>query len=99
MAITVRPPPPIPAITRPRIIVHWAWARPQIMLPAAKITLENINPDFRENMSVRRPARGWQAALEIKYAVASQDSRERELNEDDIGPVKVATTVMSIQLD
>lgn len=49
-------------------------------------------------MSVRRPARGWQAALEIKYAVASQDSRDRDLNEDEIGPVKVATTVMSIPL-
>jgi hypothetical protein len=63
--------------------------------PIAKTTFEKISPAFRENMSVKRPERGWQAALDIKYAVASQESSDRELKEEDMGPVRVATIVLS----
>lgn len=46
-------------------------------------------------MSVRRPLRGWKAALEIRYEVASQERSEKELKDEEIGAVRVATMVVS----
>jgi hypothetical protein len=46
-------------------------------------------------MSVNRPLRGWQAALEIRYEVASHESSEKELKEEEIGAERVATIVES----
>jgi hypothetical protein len=46
-------------------------------------------------MSVRRPLSGWKAAFEIRYDVASQDRREKELKEEEMGAVRVATMVVS----
>jgi hypothetical protein len=34
--------------------------------------------------------------LEIRYDVASQESREKELNDDEMGAVRVATIVVSV---
>jgi len=44
-------------------------------------------------MSVNRPESGWQAALAIRYADASQERRESELKEVEIGALRVAMTV------
>jgi hypothetical protein len=93
--IAVRPPPPTPATTRPRMITHCALARPQIKLPRAKKTLENTSPQRREYISVNRPLRGWQAALEIRYEVASHESSENELKDEEMGAESVATIVVS----
>jgi hypothetical protein len=41
-------------------------AIPHINVPSPKKTLEKRRPLRREKMSVRRPARGWQAALAIR---------------------------------
>lgn len=49
-------------------------------------------------MSVRRPLSGWNAAFEIRYDVASQDRREKELKEEEMGAVRVATMVVSAGL-
>jgi hypothetical protein len=46
-------------------------------------------------MSVNFPARGWHAALAIKYADANQESKLSDLNSDDIGVVSVAMIVVS----
>jgi len=46
-------------------------------------------------MSVSRPDIGWQAALAIRYEEASQERRERELKDVDIGAESVAITVLS----
>lgn len=56
--IAVMPPPPIPATTRPKIIIHCVLARPQIRFPRAKDTVQNISPVFLDKMSVRRPLMG-----------------------------------------
>ena len=61
-----RPPPPIPAITRPKIMTHSLVARPHMRLPAAKKTLEKMSPVLRDKISVNRPLRGWRAALAMK---------------------------------
>jgi hypothetical protein len=63
--------------------------------PAPKKTLEKINPLRREKISVNFPARGWHAALAIRYADASQESRLSDLNSDDMGVVRVAMMVVS----
>lgn len=34
--------------------------------------------------------------MEIRYEVASQESREKELNDDEMGAVRVATIVVSV---
>lgn len=57
--------------------------------------LEKISPVRRESMSVRRPLRGWRAALAIKYAEASHERRESELKEVEIGALRVAIIVES----
>jgi len=44
-------------------------------------------------MSVNRPESGWQAALAIRYADASQERRESELKDVEIGALRVAITV------
>ena len=46
-------------------------------------------------MSVNRPLSGWNAAFEIRYDVASQERREKELKDEEMGAVKVATMVVS----
>lgn len=46
-------------------------------------------------MSVKRPLRGWRAALAIKYAEASHERRESELKEVEIGALRVAIIVES----
>ena len=46
-------------------------------------------------MSVSRPLSGWRAALAMKYAEASQESRDNELKDADIGADKVAMIVES----
>lgn len=46
-------------------------------------------------MSVNRPLKGWKAAFEIRYEVASQDSSEKELKDEEMGAVNVATMVVS----
>ena len=89
------PPPPTPAITRPAMIVGALGAKPQMRVPIAKKTLLNIRPYLREKMSVNLPDNGWQAALAIRYPVASQESRESESKLDEMGAVRVATTVVS----
>ncbi len=95
MLIAVKPPPPMPATTRPRMMTHSSCARPQIRFPRAKKTFEKIRPVRLERISVRRPLRGWRAALAMRYADASQESRDRELNDVDIGAERVAIIVES----
>lgn len=73
-------------------------AKPHIKLPTAKKTLENIRPVRREKISVNRPLSGWEAALAIRYPVANHERSENEWNEDEIGPVSVATTVVSSRI-
>ncbi len=90
-----KPPPPIPAMTRPKIMTHSLVARPQMRLPAAKNKLEKIRPVRRDSMSVSRPLSGCRAALAMKYEEASQESRDKELKEADIGADKVAMIVES----
>lgn len=41
---------------------------------------------------------GWRAALAMRYAVASQENRVKELKESDIGVERVATIVESIHI-
>ena len=77
------------------MIVGALGAKPQMRVPIAKKTLLNISPYLREKMSVNLPDNGWQAALAIRYPVASQESRESESKLDEIGAVRVATTVVS----
>lgn len=89
------PPPPIPAMTRPAIILHSDVARPQMRVPAAKRILEATSPVLRLNISVSRPERGWQAAFAMRYADASQERRERDWKEVEMGAARVATIVES----
>lgn len=49
-------------------------------------------------MSVNRPLSGWQAALEIRYEVASQESSEKELKDEEMGAERVATIVVSMRI-
>jgi hypothetical protein len=49
-------------------------------------------------MSVNRPLRGWQAALEIRYELASHESREKEWKDEEIGADRVATIVESVRM-
>ena len=56
---------------------------------------EKIKPVRLDKISVRRPLRGCRAALAIRYADASQESRDKELNEVDIGAESVAMIVES----
>ncbi len=77
------------------MIVGALGAKPQMRVPIAKKTLLNIRPYLREKMSVNLPDNGWQAALAIRYPVASQASRESESKLDEMGAVRVATTVVS----
>ncbi|KAL9604629.1 MAG: hypothetical protein Q9219_000349 [cf. Caloplaca sp. 3 TL-2023] len=93
--IAVRPPPPIPAMTRPNIMDHSSWARPQMRFPAAKKTFEKTSPALLPRMSVKRPLRGWSAALAIRYADASHESREREWKDAEMGAESVAMMVES----
>lgn len=46
-------------------------------------------------MSVNRPLSGWKAAFETRYDVASQERREKELKDEEMGAVRVATMVVS----
>jgi hypothetical protein len=52
------PPPPIPAITRPAIIIPALVDSPHISVPTPKKMLLNSSPARREKMSVNLPARG-----------------------------------------
>ncbi|KAK1760677.1 hypothetical protein QBC47DRAFT_367879 [Echria macrotheca] len=72
------------------MIVHSSRASPQIRLPAANMTLLNTSPGPRPKMSVSRPESGWQLALAIRYAVASQDISVSDWNSDEIGAESVA---------
>jgi hypothetical protein len=47
-------------------MLHSERASPQRRFPAAKSRLERTRPVRREKMSVRRPERGWQAALAMR---------------------------------
>lgn len=93
--MAVKPPPPIPATTRPRIITDSVLARPQMRFPAAKKTLEKRSPFLRPKMSVSLPLRGCRAAFAMKYADASQDNRDKESKEVEIGADSVAIIVES----
>lgn len=95
MLIAVKPPPPMPATTRPTMMTHSSCARPHIRFPRAKKTFEKIRPVRLDRISVRRPLSGWRAALAIRYADASQESRDSELNDVDIGAERVAIIVES----
>jgi hypothetical protein len=64
-------------------------------VPTAKKTLLKISPHRREKMSVSFPDNGWHAELAIKYPVASHESKESDSNSDEMGPDRVATTVVS----
>ena len=66
VVMQLRPPPPIPATTRPAIMTGADGARPQIRVPRAKNRLENRRPVRREKMSVSFPESGWQAELAIR---------------------------------
>ena len=93
--MAINPPPPIPATTRPAIMLHSDVARPHIRFPAAKKTLLKKSPVRREKISVKRPERGWQAELAMRYADASQERRESELKESEMGAESVAIMVAS----
>lgn len=56
---------------------------------------EKMSPARLEKMSVNRPARGWRAALAMRYAEASQDRSVKELNDVEMGADSVAMTVES----
>ncbi|QBZ58003.1 hypothetical protein PoMZ_02942 [Pyricularia oryzae] len=84
------PPPPMPATTRPRIIISPVCARPQIRLPAANMMLLKTRPGPRPKRSVMRPEMGWKAALAI-----SHDMRLSDLNSLEICPERVANIVPS----
>ena len=64
-------------------------------LPAAKKTFEMTRPVRRPKMSVSRPLRGCSAAFAIRYAEASHEKRVNELNESEMGLLRVAMTVES----
>lgn len=70
-------------------------AKPQINVPAPKSIFETTRPVRLENMSVRRPLSGCIAAFAMRYALASHDSKVKELNEFEIGADNVATIVES----
>ena len=93
--ITFRPPPPTPASTLPRIIIHCSSANPQIRLPRAKKQLLTTKPDDREKMSVNLPISGCVIACPMRKAVASQARRESELKLVAIGAARVAMIVLS----
>lgn len=94
--IAVNPPPPMPATTRPIIIVDSDCASPHMRLPAPKKILEKTRPERRPKMSVSLPLRGCSAALAIRYPEASHETRVKELKEFDMGVVNVAMIVESI---
>ncbi len=89
------PPPPTPATTRPAIMLALSRASPHIRLPAAKKRLLNTSPGPRPKMSVSRPDTGWQAALAIRYAVASHDSSDSDWNSLAMGADSVAMMLES----
>ena len=89
-ASVVSIPPPMPATTRPNIITHSVFAKPQMRFPRAKKIFEKSKPDRREKISVNLPLRGWDTELAMKYAEASQENRVKESNEVDIGADNVA---------
>lgn len=93
--MAINPPPPIPATTRPVIMVHSVAASPHIRFPRAKSTLLITNPALLEKISVSLPEMGWHAALAIRYADAIHDRRLRELKLDAIGLDRVAMIVES----
>lgn len=93
--IAMSPPPPIPATTLPPIIVHSLVARPHIRFPAANKMLLTTSPVPLLKISVNRPESGWQAALAIRYAEASHDNKDKELNEVEMGAERVAMIVES----
>ena len=95
MVMQVRPPPPMPAITRPAMMVGALGARPQMSVPTPKKMLLKMRPALRPKMSVSLPESGWHAELAMRYPVASQERSERELKSDDMGPVSVATMLVS----
>ena len=76
-------------------MVHSDVATPHIRFPAAKKMFENTRPVLRLKMSVRRPEIGWQAALAIRYAEASHESRASELKDVEMGAESVAMMVLS----
>ncbi len=61
----------------------------------AKKMFEKIRPVRRDRMSVRRPLRGWRAALAIRYAEASHESKPSELKDVEMGADSVAIIVES----
>ena len=65
-------------------------------VPIPKKKLLKRRPALRPKISVSLPERGWQAEFAIKYPVASHDRRDKESNSEDIGPVNVATILVSI---
>ena len=93
--MAARPPPPIPAIVRPKMITHACVARPQIRFPKPKRMFETTRPVRREYISVNLPLRGWHAAFDIRYVEASHESKVSELNEEEIEAERVAMTVVS----
>lgn len=95
MEMAVNPPPPMPATTRPKMMTHSVCARPQIRFPRAKKIFEKSRPVRLDRMSVRRPLRGWRAALAIRYEDASQERSDNELKDVDIGADRVAIIVES----
>ena len=93
--IAIKPPPPMPATTLPAIIAHSLFARPQSRFPAANNTLLTTSPVRLLKISVRRPDMGWHAEFAIRYADASQERRESELKEVEMGAESVAIIVLS----
>ncbi|KAL5330863.1 hypothetical protein ACEPPN_000388 [Leptodophora sp. 'Broadleaf-Isolate-01'] len=77
--IAPRPPPPIPAITRPAITMPALVERPHINVPIPKNMLEKTSPLLRENIS----------------AEASHERAVKEEKEVDIGGTSVAMMVES----
>lgn len=63
----IRPPPPIPATTLPKIITFSSRANPHIRFPAAKKRLLKIRPGPLPNISVNRPEMGWQAFCTLTH--------------------------------
>lgn len=64
--ILINPPPPTPAMTRPRIIPRSSVASPHTRFPSANMALLNTKPGPRPKMSVSRPDSGWKVALAIR---------------------------------
>jgi hypothetical protein len=97
VAALIMPPQPIPANTRPRIMVYWFVDSPQIKLPMAKERSLAARLRRRPEMSVSLLAAGCTAAFEIRYAMAiwGRSLSDCESNSRERGAERVSVMVES----